>query len=407
MIPLLRFCLLLLCALPLAAKDLPQVELPRSGITADELAIVINEEDAFSQQIGEYYRKQRGIPLANIIRVRFSPGAPTMDRLTFAAMYKSVVAQTAPHIQAYALTWTMPYRVDCMSMTSAFAMGFDEVYCAKGCKPTQPSGYFASPSLKPWDDHKLRPAMMLAASNYPNAQTLIDRGVRSDGRMPRGGVYLVETSDKVRSVRKALFDGTRRVVAGRLPVHVLQTDALRYHFNVMFYFTGKKHIEDIDTNQYLPGAMADHLTSAGGFLMSHSQMSALRWLEAGATGSYGTVVEPCAFLEKFPNPTVAVGYYLQGATLIEAYWKSVVQPGQGVFIGEPLASPYRGYQWQKRDGLWYLQSPVLTAGVYRVLGKDDEQAEFEEIQALAPVIPGQTELMVEAPLRQFYRIERQ
>jgi hypothetical protein len=63
-------------------------------------------------------------------------------------------------------------------------------------------------------------------------------------------------------------------------------------------------------------------------------MSALRWLEAGATGSYGTVVEPCAMPQKFPNPTVAIGRYLMGETLIEAYWKSVLMPGQGIFIGE-------------------------------------------------------------------------
>jgi len=70
-------------------------------------------------------------------------------------------------------------------------------------------------------------------------------------------------------------------------------------------------------------------------------MSALRWLEAGATGSYGTVVEPCNLVQKFPNPPVVIGHYLQGETLIEAYWKSVLMPGQGIFIGEPLAEPFR------------------------------------------------------------------
>jgi uncharacterized protein (TIGR03790 family) len=90
----------------------------------------------------------------------------------------------------------------------------------------------------------------------------------------------------------------------------------------------------------LPGAVADHLTSAGGILTGSYQMSALEWLKAGATGSYGTVVEPCNFPEKFPNPGVLMGYYLKGSTLIEAYWKSVAEPGQGIFVGEPLAKPF-------------------------------------------------------------------
>jgi hypothetical protein len=69
-------------------------------------------------------------------------------------------------------------------------------------------------------------------------------------------------------------------------------------------------------------------------------MSALRWLEAGATGSYGTVVEPCSFPAKFSDPGLLLTYYRRGDTLIESYWRSVAMPGQGVFIGEPLARPW-------------------------------------------------------------------
>jgi hypothetical protein len=33
-------------------------------------------------------------------------------------------------------------------------------------------------------------------------------------------------------------------------------------------------------------------------------------------------------------------HYAQAASLIEAYWKSVAWPQQGLFIGEPLAAPF-------------------------------------------------------------------
>jgi hypothetical protein len=69
-------------------------------------------------------------------------------------------------------------------------------------------------------------------------------------------------------------------------------------------------------------------------------MSSLKWLEAGATASYGTVSEPCSYWQKFPHPAVLLKHYLSGATAVEAYWKSVAWPAQGVFIGEPLAAPY-------------------------------------------------------------------
>jgi uncharacterized protein (TIGR03790 family) len=108
----------------------------------------------------------------------------------------------------------------------------------------------------------------------------------------------------------------------------------------MFYFTGLARVAAIDTNHFLPGAIADHLTSTGGRLTDSHQMSSLRWLAAGATGSYGTVAEPCNFVQKFPRPNLVIDTYLNGETLIESYWKSVEWPGQGVFIGEPLASPF-------------------------------------------------------------------
>jgi len=55
---------------------------------------------------------------------------------------------------------------------------------------------------------------------------------------------------------------------------------------------------------------------------------------------YGSVSEPCNILGKFPDPAVLFNHYLNGDTLLEAYWKSVRMPGQGPFIGEPLARPF-------------------------------------------------------------------
>lgn len=73
-------------------------------------------------------------------------------------------------------------------------------------------------------------------------------------------------------------------------------------------------------------------------------MSSLRWLEAGATASYGTVGEPCNHWHKFPHSGVLLHRYLDGDTAIEAYWKSVAWPAQGVFIGAPLAALFQGHR---------------------------------------------------------------
>ena len=84
----------------------------------------------------------------------------------------------------------------------------------------------------------------------------------------------------------------------------IDADALRDRQDVLFYFTGAATVAGLDTLHFLPGAIADHLTSTGGVLTGQDQMSVLRWLETGATASYGAMVEPCNFPSKFPQPAI-------------------------------------------------------------------------------------------------------
>jgi uncharacterized protein (TIGR03790 family) len=382
------------------------VDLPRSGITAAELAVVVNQRDPISVRIADYYQKRRNIPPGNIIRVDFTAGKRVLSSAEFARVKLAVDAATADHIQAYALAWTAPDTVDCMSVTSAFALGFDQSWCAEGCRMTRRSPYFNSNSTRPWTDHGVRPAMLLAARDFASANKLIDRGVRADGRLPRGNIYLLETSDKNRSVRSAYFPAVQQRVGGRLPVFWEHADSIRGKSNILFYFTGLARVPDINTNHYLPGAIADHLTSAGGNLAGDRQMSALRWLEAGATGSYGTVVEPCNFTAKFPHPAIVIEHYLRANTLIEAYWKSVAMPGQGVFIGEPLAQPFRGFSLRRVERGWMLSSPALDAGVYRLEIADGPDGPYRTIADQVPVLPMQPGIRLDDPLAAQYRIRR-
>ena len=303
-----------------------------------QLAVIVNTWDPLSVEIGKYYAAQRGILFQNIIKVGFPPGRSVIPAKEFAAIKAWADEQALPHIQAYALTWAVPYRVECMSITSAFAFGFDPVFCAENCKPTQPSPYFNSRVRLPFTQLKMRPTMAIAATSLEQAKALIDRGRRSDGTRPEGTAYLLSTSDAARNVRSASYPLAQRILGRR--ARVLEQDVLKDAKDVLFYFTGKARVEGLETLGFVPGAIADHLTSAGGQLVDSGQMSALAWLEAGATGSYGAVVEPCNLPQKFPHPALVIGNYLRGDTLIEAYWKSVAMPGQGIFIGEPLAAPF-------------------------------------------------------------------
>jgi uncharacterized protein (TIGR03790 family) len=311
------------------------------ALTAAQLGVVINTADPLSAAVGRYYVQQRHIPARNVSRVSFDSNRTVLPAAEYRALKAQVDSQLPASVQAYALTWTQPYRVECMSITAAFAFGFDPANCATGCAPTRISAYYDSAAGAPFDSLHMRPAMLVAALSLEQARQLIDRGVRSDGTAPAGTAYLVSSGDADRDVRRGGYADAEMIASGRMRTQMVSATALRGRNDVMFYFIGAAQVPDLATNRFLPGAVADHLTSTGGMLTDSGQMSSLHWLEAGATGSYGAVIEPCNYTAKFPNPALLMLHYLAGETLIESYWKSVAMPGQGVFIGEPLAAPFR------------------------------------------------------------------
>lgn len=328
-----------LVIMPVAAQMSPLYR-PAAALSAADLAVIVNDNDPLSQQIADYYQQQRRIPPEQVIHIRLPLKQAVLSAKEFERVKQQVDSQTPKHVQAFALTWLQPYRVGCMSITTAFAAGFDSAYCAKGCQTTRPSLYFASETVRPYDKYGLRPTMAVAAESFAEAKKLIDRGVTADFSHPKGAAYLLKTSDRARSSRAPIFQSVATKFKPYWPVHYLEQNFIAGRDDVMFYFTGLTHVPHIDENRFLPGAVADHLTSTGGVMSGNKQMNIMEWIKAGATASYGTVVEPCSFPAKFSNPGVLLYHYLRGSSLIEAYWKSVAQPGQGIFVGEPLAKPF-------------------------------------------------------------------
>lgn len=332
-------------ATEVAARRWITVPRIRGKLTAADMGVVINTADPYSVAVGEYYAQARGIPPEQVLRVTL-PVRHALTVAEFEVLNARIHAHMGPQVQALALAWMQPFAVACNGITAALTLGLDLQACQKTCDASKPSRYFNSPSAKPFTELGLRPSMLLAARTIDSAKALIDRGVAADGQLgklggPPANAVFVSTSDKARSVRAALFP-PQGMVRGKAVQVLLHEGAEATSLSRVFlYQTGVVQQPEIDRQQWLPGALADHLTSFGGQLMDGSgQMSVLDWLEAGATASYGTVSEPCNHLQKFPHPQVLLLNYLQGATALEAYWRSVAWPAQGVFVGEPLAAPF-------------------------------------------------------------------
>jgi uncharacterized protein (TIGR03790 family) len=343
---------------------------PRSSIIPSDVAVLINDGDRQSIVAGQYFQLKHAIPDANMIHVSLPKAANyAISAQEFSVIKAQVDAQLGTNIQAYVITWTQPYMVfggpeGSVGITSAFTYGYDRA-------AARPPHYFNSATYQPYTDFHIRPAMMLAGYTPQEIVSLIDRGAMAQHILPAGDGYFIRTTDARRSdPRYADF----RAVVGEwnhqngLKMAFVDNAAgtwLGYIQNtphVLFYETGLEQVPAINTNQYVPGALADHLTSFGGDLLASSQMSILDWIRAGATASYGTVTEPTANPFKFPQATVLVSQYFYGNTALEAYNKSVLVPYQGVFVGEPLARPF-GTEASFARGVLSIKTSILRQGI--------------------------------------------
>jgi uncharacterized protein (TIGR03790 family) len=362
--PLKWLCILWLLGQSIAhANDLPSLDIPNK-LNGSHVLVLYKQDDSQSKQIAQYYAEQRHVPNSQLAAIDLPFKSKQLTSEQFSAIIQQLAPKLTDNIKVILLTWHTPYRVGCMSITSAFALGYDDKYCGQKpantatCNPTAISPYYNDQTALLWQkDSPLRLSMMLSAKTLQQAKALINRGVSADNTYPKGHAYLVRTHDRARSTRTAIFKRFAELWQQSHNIHAhfiddrdKKTDtSIKHKKDILYYQTGLKHVPDIDTNTYLPGAIADHLTSgAGSGIEQSGQMKAFRWLESGVTGSYGAVIEPCNFPEKFPNPQILIPSYVKGDSLIEAYWKSVQQPGEGLFIGEPLARPWSktmmGYQ---------------------------------------------------------------
>lgn len=170
------------------------------------------------------------------------------------------------------------------------------------------------------------------------------RSYRADGTHPAGTIYYMRNADvrtKTRSPRfqAAIADlaklGVRaETLNGILPEN--KPDVMGLMSGATTYDWSKCG------STILPGAICENFTSTGGRVREgfySSQTSLAEFLRYGASGTCGTVMEPYAYEQKFPLPSIHV-HYARGCTLAESFYQSVGGPYQLLIVGDPLCRPW-------------------------------------------------------------------
>ena len=186
---------------------------------------------------------------------------------------------------------------------------------------------------------------------------ILSRAKAHDGIKPQGTIYWPLNSDVRSSTREAQLDVVTPVWDARGIAYVVTGGRwdpdnvwVRNRPDILGGIVGQSNAgapEGIrGGNTYRAGAWIDHLTSLGGLLDSYviplGQMSAAKWLRAGADGSAGAVAEPLAWSEKFPAAHLHT-HLRAGASLAEAFWQSVWTTAEVACLGDPLLQPFADF----------------------------------------------------------------
>lgn len=348
-----------------------------------EVLLLVNSNSLRSKQVANYYVRLRQIPPRNIVYLSLpnsvldATAEITPDdftRFIWNPVNEAVKKrQIGDHILAWIYSVDFPIRVSTVPAMSLQGMTFvRNIIPEKNIieKGLYGSALFAGPdkagglqapahSLEGFKGHLGEnmplPSMMLGwcgARGMEEESVLewLRRAATSDLSSPGGTVFFFTTDDIRSKCREWQYAAVQKELES-LHVASLTTSVFPSRKNgVLGLLCGTPWIHPSDMPSFLPGSMADTLTSYAGVMESPDHTKLTDWLRAGAAGSAGAVTEPFAIWTKFPSARFYV-HYASGCTMIESFFQSIRCPLQLAIVGEPLACP-----WSRRPSIVLVQT---------------------------------------------------
>jgi len=322
----------------------------QAGGSGLNTVVVVNQAISNSCELGNYFCEQRQVPPQNVLYINW-PGSNI--QWTSNDFQTTLVTPLTNLLAASQLTNQIDYIV--LSMDIPFQTSFGSTYNGTTSalfyglrlgNGTDTNSYAASEAVFRQATPVGAPGYsflttMITADSLTQAEQLVDQGVESDGTFPQQPVILEKSSDLLRNIRYPFFDNAifNVNILGVSSILRTNSDLVSWPGGCLGFETGLEQFS-VPQNTFVPGAIADSLTSYGGVIFgSNTQTNLLAFINAGAAGSYGTGTEPNGDTQKFPNPQVYF-YQARGFSLAESYYQSVNAPYFGLMVAEPLAAPF-------------------------------------------------------------------
>jgi hypothetical protein len=337
-----------------------------------EIALLVNSASPASVEVANHYIQLRQIPAANVVHLplpetvldpRAEMTPEEFTKFIWEPANKALRERgLADHILAWAYSADFPVRIRSTPQVSLQGITFvrNQLPPAKDIDeglyfsplfrgPDKADGPFAGSMTFEQFTPALGPAMPLPSMllGYAGSRGLpVDRivshlryGKVADASAPAGAVYFRLFDDVRTTCRAWQYAAAEGPLQRRNVPSTISTNDPPPGTKLIGYVTGAGWAQPPRGSAFLPGAVADNLTSFGAVFHHDDQTKITEWLRAGATACSGTVTEPYAIWTKFPSARF-FEHYAEGCTAIESYFLSLRCPLQILLIGEPLARPW-------------------------------------------------------------------
>lgn len=379
-------------AVVLAAAAALSASLAGAGGGPQQVALVVNPDDVDSLTVANYYVAMHGIPSSNVILIPWRPNVQRMSGKAFRDdMLQPVLAAIKQRglqeqIDTIAYSCGFPYFVDfakgfdgqsaapadraAMSLNAAtylytmvmesrrdaFALSSNSYFAptvggnspSRAFDATQQWGPGGRPVERGGRRHYLSTLLGVTYGRGNSVDEIVEylkRAKLADGSSPAGVVYYMRNANVRSRTRHNSFPAVIAALNNLgVAAKLLEGRQPNNRLNIAGLTTGATHVNVLaNGGRFVPGALVDNLTSAGGALQipknPKPQTPVSQYLREGATGASGTIIEPFAIGAKFPNAFLHV-HYARGCSLAEAFYLSVKAPYQLLIVGDPLCRPW-------------------------------------------------------------------
>jgi uncharacterized protein (TIGR03790 family) len=358
---------------------------PARAQSAENVAVVINDNSPVSQKIGEYYAKKRGIPGSNILHIRTE-----VDEVVERPVYLSSieapigVALSAAGLQDrvlyIVLTKGIPLRINGTEQLNGTTSSVDSELTLLYRRLTGQvvpipgridNPYFAGsrdPSTLPSFTHKDFDIYLVTRLDAFTVEEVI--GLIDKGSAPvREGSIVLDQQDKLvnRTGEDWLATAADRLKAQGAEERVILETTIKGARDISpvlgYYSWGsndpRNRVRKFGMG-FVPGSLAATFVSSDARTFREppanwvpsDDTNRSTWfagspqsligdlIREGATGVAGHVAEP--YLQSTIRPEILFPAYLAGANLVEAFYAAMPHLSwQTVVVGDPLCAPFR------------------------------------------------------------------